>query len=318
MKAAVVKKDFNENKRIKIKYIDNYTPMSDEVLIKVLYCGVTPYDYLIQLLSYKIDIDTFIPGIETVGFVEEVGEDVGKVEEGDYVTTYPRNFYDGQDRDNVVNGCYAEYVIAHENDVFKISRNIDPQLAVTLPYDVLTAYHVLNKLDIEIGEPIIVLGAASDIGIYLTQLIKARGGYVIGISGEKWVSDYGVDLILSLNRLKKYIENKGISIRYVFDSDLKNHMDIAINALRSNGVYFTIGYNLKKKIVLNINKLVSRRIKIICSSGGTLDEFLKVIKLAEKKLIKSKTWRIYPLEHAEEAIKALFSKDKRGKILLRP
>ena len=332
MKAAIVRRD-DRKKKIELEIIEKPIPRSNEVLIKVIYCGVTLFDYQILSDEYKLKTDAIIPGNETVGFVDKVGENVHKVEKGDYVIVYPWVFCGECDmclsrKENYCrkrsiigrdfNGCYAEYLVAPEKNIFKLSKKIDPQLAATLSYDALTAYHAINNLDIKIGDQIVVFEASNDIGLYLTQLIKLKGGYVIGISGEKWIKEYGVDLSLSLNNLEKYIKENEIHIKYILDAGTTNLLKVGFDILDTNGTYVILNDIYKKEeAVIDLDILIDKGITLVGSSGGTVSDLAKVIELADKKLIKPKIWRIYPFNHIQDALYALFSKDKKGKILLR-
>ena len=331
MKAAIIRRE-NRKKKIELEIIKKPTPGPYEVLIKVMYCSVTLFDYQTLSDEYELKTNTIIPGNETVGFVDKVGDNVHKVEKGDYVTIYPWIFCGECDmclsgKENYCrkrsiigrdfNGCYAEYLVAPEKNIFKLPKKIDPQLAATLPYDALTAYHAINNLDIKIGDQIVVFKASSDIGLYLTQLIKLKGGYVIGVSEEKWIKEYGADISLSLNKLEKYIKKNDIHIKYILDPSITNLLKVGFDILDADGIYVILNNIYKEKAVIDLDILVNKGITLIGSSGGTVNDLTKVIELADKKLIKPKIWRIYPLSHVQEALHALFSKDKKGEILLR-
>lgn len=333
MKTAIIRKDYEENRKIELENVEKPIPGYKEVLTRIIYCGVTSFDYQMLSGAYEFEAKAIIPGIEMVGFVEKVGADVHKVKKGDYIVIYPWVFCEECDmclskRENYcrnkniigkdVNGCYAEYLVAPEKNVFKISRIINPELAATLSYDALTAYHAVNNLNIKIGDPVAVFGASSDIGLYLVQLIKLRGGYVIGVSKDEWIIEYGVDLLLPLSKIEKYVRKNNIHIKYVVDIGTDNLLDIGLNILDINGIYYILDNTLKKRrVMLDLNILFDRGIILMGSLGGTVNEFIQVIKLAEKKLIKPKIWRIYPLTHVQDALHALPSEDKKGKILLR-
>lgn len=318
--------------KIKIDDLPIPEPNPDEVLIKIVYCGVNQIDY--QLFNRgNFHRKSFIPGNEASGYISEVGKNITGFERGDHVTVYPRIFCGECDmcltgNENIcreggiigydIEGCHEEYMVAPVKNVFKIPRNISLETAATLPFGALSAYHALSRLKINIWDPVIILCASNDIGIYLLQLTKLIGGFTIGVSEDRWLEDFGADRVISNDELGKYVVENNILVKYVFDPCIKNRLELGLNILDSKGVYVLFNNILSEQLHMNKNMRYEKEFTLINSLGGTRYEFLNVIRLAEKNLIRPKIWRIYSIDLFQQAINNFLNSGRRGKILVKP
>ena len=83
-----------------------------------------------------------------------------------------------------------------------------------------------------------------------------------------------------------------------------------------NGRWVTFGTLSGPDIKLNLQSLYTRQIKLIGSTGGTRKELQEVIDMAANKEIRVKIWKKLKLDNVKEAIEALSSKERDGRILL--
>jgi D-arabinose 1-dehydrogenase-like Zn-dependent alcohol dehydrogenase len=65
---------------------------------------------------------------------------------------------------------------------------------------------------------------------------------------------------------------------------------------------------------LNIQSLYRNQIKLIGSNGSTRKEFADIIDMSKE--LKVRVWKRFNLENANEALQALFAKERDGRILL--
>jgi len=91
MKAAIFDKPGIEN--LKIKHDVEQPKITDYgVLIRVKMAGVNPFDHVTISGTQEIKPLPHIPGAETSGEIEKVGEHVTRLKEGDRVIVYNRIF----------------------------------------------------------------------------------------------------------------------------------------------------------------------------------------------------------------------------------
>ncbi|CAI8773886.1 NADPH:quinone reductase [Pseudomonas sp. IT-347P] len=109
------------------------------------------------------------PGVEGAGVVMAIGPDVETVQPGDRVAWH------------YVPGSYAEQVIAPVNQLVPLPDGIDFDTAASLMMQGLTASNLVDMVHaIKPGDVALVHAAAGGVGLLLTQMIKLRGGKVIG------------------------------------------------------------------------------------------------------------------------------------------
>jgi len=130
MKAAIFEKPGLEN--LKIKHDVEQPKITDhDVLIRVKMAGVNPVDHITVSGTREIKPLPHIPGAETSGVVEEVGEYVMSLKRGDRVIVYNKVFDGtcdmclnqsemlcrdgGKEIGLVTNGGFAEYIAVPED-----------------------------------------------------------------------------------------------------------------------------------------------------------------------------------------------------------
>jgi NADPH:quinone reductase-like Zn-dependent oxidoreductase len=216
LKAAIFDKPGIEN--LKIKHDVEQPKITDYgVLIRVKMAGVNPFDHVTISGTREIKPLPHIPGAETSGEIEKVGEHVTSLKEGDRVIVYNRVFdgtcdmclsqsemlcrNGGPLNANIIglitNGGFAEYIAVPEKNVFKIPDDMQWDLAASIPTTTLTPYHALKQAALKIHEFLVVFGASGNTGMMATQLGKKMGAKVIAVSKDNWIKDFGAGYIIT-------------------------------------------------------------------------------------------------------------------------
>src|ERR671918_759135 len=338
MRAAVFDKPGIEN----LKVIDNVEKPKlanpDDVLIKVKVAGVNPIDSVVISGSIPtVRPMPHIPGAEVSGIVDEIGNEVNELKEGDRVLIHNKVFdgkcdmcLSGLDmicRNGgligvITNGGFAEYISVPERNVFKIPDNLDWDTAASLPVTSLTPYHALREVSLKINEYLIVFGASGSTGMIAVQLAKKMGAKVIAVSKHNWIKESefgGADYLISdydgvADEVKDITEGKMADV--VLNSLGVETWENSYASIGINGRWVTFGTLSGPDIKLNLQSLYARQIKLIGSTGGTRRELQEVIDLAANKEIRVKVWKKLRLDNVKEAIEALSSKERDGRILL--
>jgi NADPH:quinone reductase-like Zn-dependent oxidoreductase len=143
---------------------------------------------------------------------------------------------------------------------------------------------------------------------------------VIAVSKDNWIkTDFGADYII--NDYDKVVEQvKGITQGKMVDVVLNS---LGINTWESsfastgiNGRWIAFGGLTGADVKLNVQALYTNQIKLLGSTGGTRKELQELIDIASKEGLKVKVWKKFKLADVKEALKALFAKDRSGRILL--
>ena len=333
MKAAIFEEPGLENLKI-MDDVQEPKINHQDVLIKVKVDGINPIDYLVASGSRAgINPIPHIPGAETAGIIEEVGNQVSNLKKGDRVVVHNKVFdgtcdmclygldmlcRNGGIIGVITNGGFAEYIAVPERNVFKIPDNLDWDMAASLPVTGLTPYHALNEAFLKINEYLLVFGASGNTGMIAVQIGKRMGAKVIAVSKNEWIkSDFGADYIINdynkvVEQVKEITQGKMADV--VLNSLGANTWDSSFNSTGINGRLVTFGGLTGGDVNLNVQSLYSKQIKLIGSQGGTRKELQELIDISKK--LKVKVWKRFKLEDIREALQALSAKERDGRILL--
>jgi NADPH:quinone reductase len=178
MKAAWYEKNGAARDVLIVGELPKPLPAPGEVLVRVHVSGVNPSDVKGRrgrpLAGPKV-----VPHSDGAGIIEEVGEDVPGNRIGERVW-----LWNGQWKRPF--GTAAEYIALPSRQAVKLPDSVDFAIGACLGIPGLTAAHAVNLLGPIEGKTVLVTGAASAVGHYITQIATARGARVIGTaSAEK-------------------------------------------------------------------------------------------------------------------------------------
>ena len=337
MRAAIFETPGLDN----LKVIDNAEEpkiKDHEVLIKIKTAGVNPIDNIVvsgmlpQIVPFP-----HIPGAESSGVVEQIGSHVSNdnLKVGDRVVVHNKVFdgtcdmcLNGLDMicrnggliGAITNGGFAEYISVPERNVFKIPDDLNWDVAASLPVTSLTPYHALNEASVKLNEFLLVFGASGSTGMIAVQLAKKMGARVIAVSRDNWIkTDFGADHVI--NDYDKVVEQvkeitRGKMAEVVMNSLGIGTWESSVESVGINGRLVTFGGLTGADVKLNVQSLYRKQIKLIGSTGGTRKELQDLITIASKEGLKVKVWKKFKLDEVKEALQALFSKERDGRILL--
>lgn len=212
-------------------------PAADEIVVRNRYAGVNGADVPMAAGQYLLPTPLPCPmGVEAVGEVVLVGEDVKHLKPGDAVLN------------NAIGAGYTEYFTAKAKLAIPI-----PQASaeiMSLSIGGLTASIGLEITgEMQSGETVLVTAAAGGTGQFAVQLAKIAGCHVIGTCG----SDEKADLLRSLgcDRVVNYKQEhlrdvlmteypKGVNL--AFDGVGGEMFDAALDNLARFGRLVTIGF----------------------------------------------------------------------------
>lgn len=337
MRAAIFEATGLDN----LKVIDNAEDpkINDhDILIRIKVAGVNPIDNLVVSgMLPKIVPYPHIPGAESSGIVEQIGSHVSNdnIKIGDRVVVHNKVFdgtcdmcLNGLDMicrnggliGAITNGGFAEYISVPERNVFKVPDDLNWDVAASLPVTSLTPYHALNEASVKLDEFLLVFGASGSTGMIAVQLGKKMGTRVIAVSRNNWIkTDFGADYVI--NNYDKVVEQvkeitQGKMAEVVMNSLGIGTWESSIESVGINGRLVTFGGLTGADVKLNVQSLYRKQIKLIGSTGGTRKELLDLITIAGKEGLKVKVWKKFKLDDVKEALQALFSKERDGRILL--
>ncbi|GAA5831645.1 hypothetical protein JCM3766R1_004964 [Sporobolomyces carnicolor] len=238
MKAVFVGKNVREMRDYEIP-----TPGPGEILIKNVAVSSNPKDWK---ASEHMGFEN-VEGNDVAGYVEAIGDGVTKFKKGDRVAAFTKMFTDAK------YGAYAEFSVSPSNTAFHLPSQASFEEAAALPLAYITAVIGLH-LRLGLPEPgvalprdaetILVYGAATTVGVYVTQLAKKAGHRVVGIAGGSidLARSYGADDVIDYRgktpeQLADEISQAaGGEIHYVYDAVAEHgSFEASVAALKKNG-----------------------------------------------------------------------------------
>ncbi|MDR6640373.1 NADP-dependent oxidoreductase [Paenarthrobacter nitroguajacolicus] len=274
------------------------------VLVKIKATSVNPVDWKIMggHLDPLMDIQfPAIPGWDVAGVVESVGIDAHKFQPGDEVISYAR-------KDYVHGGSFAEYVALPERVLARKPTTLDWNESAGLPLTGLTAFQVLNRLDVKSGETLLIHGGSGGVGSLAIQIASARGIRVIATASEKnheFLRSLGAEAVTygdGLAERVKAIEPDGVDVVADFAG---GNLEATLAVLRDGGRHASIADGEVEK------------------RGGTWmwvtpvgAELQELSELVDQHKLKVEVAETFPLAQAAEAFRLNMEGHTRGKVVV--
>ncbi|GAB2843274.1 quinone oxidoreductase [Actinoallomurus bryophytorum] len=229
---AIVVTEFGGPEVLRPAETEDPSPGPGEIAIDVAASGVNYRDVYERTGAYPKDLP-FIPGGEVAGRVSAVGEGVSDVRVGDVVAT------------SAVNGGYAERAVVAA-DYAVPAGDAGPEKAAAVILQGLTAHYLTHSTyAIKPGDTALVHAAAGGVGLLLTQLVKLRGGRVIGTVStadkEKLARDAGADEVVRYDNFAEEVRRLTGGVQVVYDGVGKTTFDDSMSVLRPRGMLALYG-----------------------------------------------------------------------------
>lgn len=210
-------------------------PGPGQALVEVAAAGVNFVETYFRAGKYP-GTPPFTPGGEAAGTVLAVGEGVTDPAPGDLVVT------------TNARGSYAEKTVVDADRVVRVPEGLDARQAAAALLQGMTAHYLVHSTyEVRPGDTVLVHAAAGGMGLLLTQLIKLRGGRVIGTVStaekEKLARDAGADEVLSYDDVPDAVRRLtgGEGVPVVYDGVGATTFDASLASLRPRGMLVLYG-----------------------------------------------------------------------------
>lgn len=300
--------------------------LSDEgILIEVVAAGINGPDVMQRQGLYAPPPGvTDIPGLEVSGIVKQVGKSVSKFKAGDEVCAL------------VPGGGYAEYVVAHQDNVLFIPEGLTLVEGGILLETFMTVWsHLFQHAKFRPNSSILIHGGTSGIGTTATMLTRAFGATQIftTVSSEahqKASLELGADVAINyhendfVEEVKKHTDGKGVD--FVLDIIAGDYIQRNYDVAAMNGTILQIGVLKGLAQNLNIFPMLAKR---LTHTGATLRSQSSEAKAEVMSALQEKVWPLiskgqikpllyqsFDLEQARQAHELLNKGQHVGKLAL--
>ena len=294
-----------------------------EVLVDVSVAGVNFMDLGVrQGMAWHEMPDPKVMGVEGAGAVRAVGEGVTDFVPGDRVAWV------------YAPGSYAEQIVIPTGSLVHVPEGIEDAAAASVMMQGLTASHFATDFyPVQAGDVALVHAAAGGLGLLLTQIVKLRGGTVIGrVSSEAKATiarDAGADHVIVdteghfANEALRLTNGKGVDV--VYDGSGPATFRGSLDALRPAGTFCWYGPVLGGPGALDIMSL-PKSIKIgyavfadhVSTPGLLRQHAAQLFDWIRGGQLKLRAGASYPLAQAAQAVADIESRTTVGKLLLCP
>ncbi|SDR60093.1 NADPH2:quinone reductase [Rhizobiales bacterium GAS113] len=294
-----------------------------QALVEIAFAGVNFMDIGVrQGMAWTDTPNPKVLGVEGAGRVLAVGDGVEGVAPDQRVAWV------------YAPGSYAKRIAIPAASLVPVPDAIDDRTAASVMMQGLTASHfATNFYPVQPGDVAFVHAAAGGLGLLLTQIVKLRGGHVIGrVSSDEKVAaskEAGADHVI-VDAEGRFAEEafrltNGEGVHVVYDGSGPKTFQGSLDALRRSGTFCWYGPVLGGPGPLNIMSL-PKSIKI---GYATFFDHIHTPELLRARSAELFNWitegklrvRIggeYPLADAAMAHADMESRKTTGKLLLVP
>jgi len=294
MKAVIINQYGSVNE-LKLADIPKPTAQPDEVLVKVHYSSINPWDYRVRNGSMKMFTGKKFPkilGVEAAGIIEKVGSNVNTFKKGDRVIVST----------GIKNGSYTEYVSVHTSGVTRLPDDVSLKEGTTLPIVGTTAYNALYQIgSIKKGDKVLINGAYGGVGIMGVQLAKLAGAEVTAVCSTPsidQVKQLGADHVVDYKKKSVYdIENQ---FDILFDTVGVLSFNKSKKLIKKGGVMINTLPTPKAMLTQLFSSGRSKKFKVINNKvqSDTVAKLARLVTQKELKIIIDKEYGLHELQAA--------------------
>lgn len=313
-----------------LKLVDNYPdpqPQANEVVVKLKYAGLNHHDLFVINGNHTADKPPVVPAADGAGVVEAVGSAVTNWQPGDEVVVNPLLWGQKLDVPPVYmgilgypqDGTLADKVCVPENQLGKKPAYLSWEEAGVLSLSALTAYRdVFRKAQVKAGERVLIPGVGGAVATYMVLFAKSCGAHVIVTSRSQEKLDQakqlGADEFL-LDSDDWLAETPAVDV--VIDDVGPATFNRSLAQLRFEGRLVTFGSSTGDELTLNLRDLFFNQLQVIGSTGGSQEEFAKMLELVEAHQWHPVVDTVYPLADVAAGYQKMMDAKQSGNIAVK-
>jgi NADPH2:quinone reductase len=296
-------------------------PGPGEVLLRVKAIGINFADYLMRLGAYpNAGPPPIIPGLESAGVVEALGEGVTDLEPGQRVLSWGKR-------------SYAELAVAPAWAVRPAPESLSFEELAAIPVAYGTAWHALVLLaQLQAGERVLVHAAGSGVGSAALQLAKALGAWVIVTAGQDWklerARELGADATINYSEqdVAEEVQHAtgGEGVQVVLEGVGRSTFPASVKSLADYGRMVIYGAPSGPRVELDTRPAIFRNLTLYGMSVTTsryfadsVDAFSRIaLPWFEDGRLKPVVDRVYPLAQVADAMQRMIDRALFGKLIL--
>lgn len=318
-------------------------PGPGEVTISVSACALNHIDVDIIRGVSRLPVSLpFVPGIEVVGTIKNIGPGVTGWEIGERVAprvqrncgrctpclTARQDLCDELEWISLAtSGGYAEELVCHADQLVRVPENLTDEAAVAVQVAFGTAWHMLfTRGRLRAGETVLVNAVGSGIGAAAVQLARWAGARVIGTAGSDdkleraraHGMEAGVNYTANPAFGPQVKELTGGGVDLVFEHVGGSTFTSGLESLKKGGRLVTCGAHSQEVVPFDIIPLFRGEFEVLGSFAFVQTEVEKVFDLAARGVIEPLVDSVFSLAEGARAVERMESRKAYGKIVIMP
>ena len=318
---AIVYHRYGSPDVLRCEEIERPIPGDNEILIRVRAASVNPADWhFMRGLPYFLRIATGLRkpknqrlGVDVAGQVEAVGRSVTQFKPGDTVF-------------GTCKGAFAEYACTSEAALVMKPENVTFEQAASVPIAAVTALQGLrDKGQIQVGQTVLINGAAGGVGTFAVQIAKSFGAEVTGVcrtGNVEMVRSIGAERVIDYT--KEDFTKSAQRYDVILDSVGNHSFSAYRRVLNPKGLCIVVGGPSGRWMIALLARLIKA---LVLSRLGSKKLIMVLAKLSKEDLAimceLMKTGKVTPvidrryrLSEVAAAIQYLEEGHARGKVVI--
>jgi NADPH:quinone reductase-like Zn-dependent oxidoreductase len=306
MMKAIVAHEYGGPEVLQLEDAPQPEPKENEMLVRVIACGVNPADPLVLSGKYAKEFGThlpLIPGYDVAGVVTKIGANVTHLKAGDAVYGYA-----------LFGGGWAEYATLADFEATLKPSSLSFVEAAAVPLAALTAWQALvDTAKLEAGQTVLIHGGSGGVGSFAIQIAKARGAKVFATASttnQDLLKELGVDVPIDYTKTK--FEEVARDVDVVLDPVGHDTLARSYALVKKCGIVISL---VSRVDPAEVEKHGIRGASLsVKPDAGELAEITKLINAGK---IKPRVTEVLPLADARKATEQAETHHTRGKIVLK-
>lgn len=317
---AIVYEQYGTPEELQMKEIPIPDINNEEVLIQAKASSINSWDWDLltgKPLVYRLFFGLTKPRIKVIGCdiagtVVKVGNKVKNLKYGDEVMG---------DISAGKWGAYAEYVVAHEDELIVKPEILSFEEAATIPHTFVLAYQSLfGHHPLKQGDKLLINGAGGGVGTFALQLAKHVGAEVTCVDrAEKlpFLKNLGADQVIDFK--KEDFTSNGILYNRIVDVTIQRSLFRYTRSIVPGGSLVVIGGKVKYLLQIAIfGFLISifnkKKYQLLIHKANK--ELEQVLPLISQGILKPVVNKIFGLTDTREAFEYYQNGNFVGKIVI--
>jgi NADPH:quinone reductase-like Zn-dependent oxidoreductase len=291
---------------LRVEEVERPVPGPGQVMVRVKAAGINPGEAAIREGALDRVWSTTFPsgqGSDLAGVVEELGEGVEGVAEGDEVI----GFVDTR-------SSQAELVVVEARNLTSRPQGVPWEAAGALFVAGTTAYAAVRAVSAGERDTVVVSGAAGGVGSIAVQLARNAGATVIGLAGAAnhgWLADHGTIPVAYGEGMADWIREAS-----------HGKVDAFIDTFGSGYVELALELGVRPERIDTIADFAAAQKHGVKAEGNSaaasVGVLAELVGMIAEGTLEVPIAGIYPLEEVREAYRELERRHTRGKIVLEP